>query len=244
MNQIWKRLIFAAGILLLMAGSAFWTSRKQEHVFSDTIHIIASEYPGEPYYADLLVQLPAKDPLRIADSGVRPDGTAITADSEIFRYDQDDFVSASLHYGYAERIVISEQQNPGRLQTDLVISGDTRQGRGSKGKDFRDIPAFRIAYVSREGEILGITDTAEERGVMNNLEGYPFEAKGSYARFTHVAGSNINLPAIVILLESLLLIVVVFPFMLIIRRIRRKHEQRALIRDIQARAEQTQSKEP
>ena len=79
---------------------------------------------------------------------------------------------------------------------------------------------------------------------MNDLDGYPFEAKGSYARFTHVAGSNINLPAIVILLESLLLIVVVFPFMLMIRRIRRKHEQRALIRDIQARAEQTQSKEP
>lgn len=243
MKQIWKCLIPAAGILSLMAGSAFWVSRKQEHSFSEIIHITASEYPEQTYYADLLVQLPENDPLRIADSGLRPDGAVINADSEIFRYDQDDYVSASLHYGYAERIVLFDREKTGRLQTDLVISGNTKQGRGSKGKDFPDIPAFRIAYVSREGEILGITDSAEKRGVMNDLDGYPFEAKGSYARFTHVAGSNINFPAIVILLESLLLIVVVFPFMLIIRRIRRKHEQRAVIRDIQARAEQTQSKE-
>ena len=62
MNQIWKRLIFAAVILSLMAGSAFWVSRKQEHSFSEIIHITASEYPEQTYYADLLVQLPEKDP--------------------------------------------------------------------------------------------------------------------------------------------------------------------------------------
>ena len=98
--------------VLFAAGTTGCTMLKTEGEFQETVQINAQNVPDGTYYADLLVKLPKKDKLRVPDTGLRLDGADITEDSEIFRYDTDHYVSASLHYGYADSFSFPEKQEP------------------------------------------------------------------------------------------------------------------------------------
>ncbi|MBP0966542.1 MAG: hypothetical protein J5722_02810 [Oscillospiraceae bacterium] len=236
-----KKRLSAFGIVLLcyllfMAGTTGCTVLKTEHPFSDVAEITAQHVPEGTYYTDLLVQLPEKDRLRVADTGVRLAGTDLTEDSEIFRYCQDNYVSASLHYGYAESFVFPEQQNPQLLCTELHLSGDTKDGRFSKGKFFLDIPSFRIAYVSQDGKVLGVTNPAVAEPRLTPFQGIPFTADGSSAQYSYTTGENWSPVPILLFAELLLLLILVLPIYAVIAAVCRRREQKAVIARIQQNA--------
>ena len=225
-------------IVLFMAGTTGCTVLKTEHHFQDTVQITAQNVPTGTYYADLLVKLPEKDRLRVADTGVRLEGTDITENSEIFRYDTDGYVSASLHYGYAESIFLRETSPQETLRTVLELSGNTKDGRFSKGKEFLWIRSYRIAYVSQDGKVLGVTGTAAAKSLMTPLYGVPFVADGSSARYSYITGENWNLAQMLPFLELLLLAVLVLPLYAVVARICKKREWNAVVKQIQQNAEQ------
>ena len=194
-------------IALFMAGTVGCSVLSHEHRFSFFVSISAQNVPEGTYYADLLVQLPEKDRLRVPDTGVRLAGTDITEDSEVFRYCQDDYVSASLHYGYAESFVFPEKQDPDTLCTELHLSGNTTDGRFSKGKEFLWIPSFRIAYVSQDGSVLGITEPAEAEAHSFPVDDIPFYASGSSARYDYTMLENLKSGSVVFAVEMFLLTV-------------------------------------
>ncbi len=223
-------------ILLFITGTTGCAAVKSETVFSDSAEITAANAPEGTYYADLLVQLPKKDKLRVPDTGVRLDGAEITEDSEIFRYDTDNYVSASLHYGYAERIEIPAEHNPLLVCTNLYISGNTKDGRFSKGKEFLRIPSFRIAYVSQDGKVLGVTEPAAADPQMADHHGIPFIADGLSVRYCFVPGSRISLPGILLFAELFLFAVLVLPLYAVISAIRKHRETKAMIAQMQKNA--------
>lgn len=224
--------------VLFAAGTTGCTMLKTEGEFQETVRITAQNVPDGTYYADLLVQLPKKDKLRVPDTGVRLDGAEITEDSEIFRYDTDNYVSASLHYGYAERIEIPAEHNPLLVCTNLYISGNTKDGRFSKGKEFLRIPSFRIAYVSQDGKVLGVTGPAAANPCMTPLYGIPFEADGSAARYSYISGSKANPAGILLFAELFLFAVLALPLYAVISAIRKHRETKAMIAQIQKNAAQ------
>lgn len=236
-----KKRLSAFGIVLLcyllfMTGTTGCTILKTEHPFSDIAEITATHVPEGTYYADLLVQLPEKDRLRVADTGVRLAGTDITEDSEIFRYCLDDYVSASLHYGYAESLIFPEKRDPQQLCTDLHLSGNTKDGRFSKGKFFLDIPSFRIAYVSQDGKVLGVTDPAAAKPLLTPFDSIPFTADGSSAQYSYTAGENWSPVPLLLIAELLLLLILVLPLYAVIAAVCRRREQAAVIARIQQNA--------
>ena len=235
-----RLLILLLCIVLFMAGTAGCAVLRAEHEFQTGVQITAENVPEGTYYADLLVKLPERDKLRVPDTGVRLSGADITEDSEIFRYCQDHYVSASLHYGYAQSISVPDVPDQRRLTMVLTISGNTKNGRFSKGKDFLRIPSFRIAYVSQDGRVLGVTGTAE--AVSHFTPCSPqilFSADGTNAHYDITVGDDWNpaaemLTAEVILLVLLLLIAA--PVYAVVRAIRRRREQKAVIAQIQQNA--------
>ena len=224
--------------VLFSAGTTGCTMLKTEGEFQETVKITAQNVPDGTYYADLLVQLSKKDKLRVPDTGVRLDGAEITEDSEIFRYDTDNYVSASLHYGYAERIEIPAEHNPLLVCTNLYISGNTKDGRFSKGKEFLRIPSFRIAYVSQDGKVLGVTEPAAADPQMADHHGIPFIADGLSVRYCFVPGSRISLPGILLFAELFLFAVLVLPLYAVISAVCKQRETKAMIAQIQKNAAQ------
>ena len=228
-------------IVLFMAGTTGCTVLKTEHHFQDTVQITAQNVPTGTYYADLLVKLPEKDRLRVADTGVRLEGTDITENSEIFRYQTDGYVSASLHYGYAEQISFPEHPNENLLETDIRFSGNTKDGRFSRGKYFTQIPSFRIAYVSQDGRVLGVTDPAEKRTHMLDLQGVSFRTDGKAAHYDIVMGDDWNTAATVLAVEMVLLfifVIIAVPVYAIAGAVSWRRSRKAMIAEIAQHAAQ------
>ncbi|MBR3420059.1 MAG: hypothetical protein IKG82_15345 [Oscillospiraceae bacterium] len=224
--------------VLFAAGTTGCTALRTEGEFQETVKITAQNVPEGTYYADLLVQLPKKDKLRVPDTGVRLDGTEITESSEIFCYDTDNYVSASLHYGYADSFSFPEKQEPEAVCTVLQLRGNTAENRFSKGKQFLRIPSFRIAYVSQDGKVLGVTGPAAANPCMTPIYGIPFVADGSSARYIYISGSKANPAGILLLAELFLFAVLALPLYAVISAIRKHRETKAMIAQIQKNAEQ------
>lgn len=188
-----------------MVGTAGCNVLTHEHIVDHDVEISAKNVPAGTYYADLLIQLPETDKLRVPDTGLRLDGADITDDSEIFRYDTDHYVSASLHYGYADSFSFAEAHDPDMLCTVLHLSGDTAKNRFSKGKEFLLIPSFRVAYVSQDGKVLGVTDPAEKEPNSVPYFDIPFTADGSAVRYDYTMGDDWDPFWTVIAIESAIL---------------------------------------
>ena len=227
-------------IALFMAGTAGCAELRAEHEFQTGVQITAENVPEGTYYADLLVKLPERDPLRVPDTGVRFSGADITESSEIFRYNKENYVSASLHYGYAQSISVPDVPDQRRLTTVLTISGNTKNGRFSKGKDFLRIPSFRIAYVSQDGSVLGVTVPAEAVTHFTPCSPQiPFSADGTNAHYDITVGDDWNPAAEMLTAEGILLILLLLiaaPVYAFVRAIRRRREQAAVIARIQQNA--------
>ena len=237
-RRLWKTLLGMVLFMGLTTGCAVLTS---EGDFSTEAIIAAEHVPAETYYADLLVQLPQNDRLRTADTGVRLDGAEISENSEIFRYDTDNYVSASLHYGYAEQISFPEHPNENLLETDIRFSGNTKDGRFSRGKYFTQIPSFRIAYVSQDGRVLGVTDPAEKRTHMLDLRGVSFRTDGKAAHYDIVMGDDWNTAATVLAVEMVLLfifVIIAVPVYAIAGAVSWRRSRKAMIAEIEQHAAQ------
>ena len=231
-------------ILLFMAGTTGCTVLKTEQAFQETVEITAQNVPDGTYYADLLVQLPEKDRLRVQDTSVRPDGADITENSEIFRYSKENYVSASLHYGYAQRFVRAEEPERNTLTAELELGGSRRDGRFSRGKYFLRIPSFRIAYVSQDGRVLGVTEPAAAHSLMTPMDAVTFYADGSAARYVYISGSKVNPAEILLILELLVLAVIVLPLYAVIARMIGKREWNSVVKQIQQNAAQDDADAP
>ncbi|MBR5722195.1 MAG: hypothetical protein IKX57_01090 [Oscillospiraceae bacterium] len=227
-------------IVLFMAGTAVWAGFRAEQEFQTEVQISAQNVPEGTCYADLLVQLPEKDKLRVPDTGVRLSGADITENSEIFRYNKDNYVSASLHYGYAQRIELPDTPDQRRLTTVLALSGHTKDGRFSRGKEFLRIPSFRIAYVSQDGTVLGVTGPAEAVSHFTPVSPQiPFSADGSDAHYDITVGDDWNPAAEMLTAEGILLVLlllIAIPVYAVIAAVRRHREREAVIARIQQNA--------
>ena len=228
--------------LLFMAGTAGCTVLKTEGAFQETVKITAQNVPEGTYYADLLVRLPEKDRLRVQDTGVRPDGADLTENSEIFCYSRDNYVSASLHYGYAQSFSRAEDPERNTLTAVLELSGNTRNGRFSRGKYFLRIPSFRIAYVSQDGKVLGVTDPASDYPLMTPMNAIRFDTDGSAARCCYISGSKAEPAFILLLAELFLFAVLVLPLYAVISAICKRRQTNAMIAQIQKNAAANQEK--
>lgn len=230
-------------IILFMVLSVLFVSLKSEHTFQDEIYVYPENMPEGTYYTDVLAPISESDPLWSADTGVRPDGADITENSEIFTYHTDGYVSISLHYSYAESIGKPEQ---GDAYTEIRFAGNTKDGRGSVGKELLWLPGFRIAYVSREGKVLGVTNPAAANPHMTPFMGIPFTTNGNTAEYQYTSGTTIHTDAILLIVEILLLPVFALlslPFILLIKKDRAEREKAQMIADIQRRAAEDAERE-
>ena len=92
------------------------------------------------------------------------------------QYEQDGYVSATLHYDYSCHITYKA-----RRDGDWLIDYFWIEFPKSCQWDFERIRDYKIAYVDKNGNVLGVTDQAAVQTTLDSLAGFRLTADGSTA---------------------------------------------------------------
>ncbi|WP_074836051.1 hypothetical protein [Ruminococcus albus] len=191
----------------------------KRHVYLDY-----SDAPDGTAYIDVLVK---KDeigddmytdfnapPERLADKGLDEHGTTefifedlnIDSSSDIARYNDDGYVSLSVHSKEVERITIEKS---------LGYSSDSLNLNVSANDICKKYRGIKLAYVSEDGKVLEVTKTKKRS---YDIKKQPeFTASGEKAEFRTTEFSPLGKLASFLLLLNVLIIVFVIPVLIIVR---------------------------
>ena len=154
-TNIFISVLFAAVMLLFISG---------HRVYADSIEIFfdAGKAPAGTAYIDLLGRISADSEQY---TGFNDDGVPLFSDkkaditpaSPIALYDTDGYMSLPLHFKGLS-VTINTDSSGNFLAEHIIVtgSGDITDAAAV----YRKFGRFKAAYVSANGEVLGVTDTA------------------------------------------------------------------------------------
>ncbi|MBQ8967205.1 hypothetical protein [Ruminococcus sp.] len=157
----------------VMAFSLPLTAQAATHYDPNIAHITYSNAPEGTAYMDILVKMKTDDQnyVEFNQAPVSPEGETldITAESEIAEYNEDGYVSLSVHHKKTESFVLGSGE-------DLMTMHSTKQ----VSSDFIDLSIaygdFKAAYVDENGNILGVTKASVTE--YSTATPYGFKADG------------------------------------------------------------------
>ena len=171
--------------------------------------------PEGTVYMDILVKMPVEDasyvdftqPPEYSDLGGSENiPLDITADSEIAKYNEDGYVSLSLHHKWAKPFVIysnsqkTERSDPSSCELEMSANGDTTYDFIDLSISFGD---YKAAYVDEHGNILGVTSASVTEYDLNTP--YGFSADGDSLVFLR-HGAHPRTIAIIVAVTGIVLI--------------------------------------
>ncbi|WP_295157076.1 hypothetical protein [uncultured Ruminococcus sp.] len=166
--------LFALLSAAIAAFSMSITASAVTHYDPNIGHITYENAPEGTVYMDVLVKMDTEDQNFVTFTQPPTHGgekMPITAESDIAKYNEDGYVSLSLHHKKAESFEINDEGD------DLMTMHSTVQ----VSSDFIDLSInygdFKAAYVDGEGKVLGVTDVSVTE--YSRQTPYGFHADGS-----------------------------------------------------------------
>lgn len=133
--------------------------------FDSRFKLQGTDYPEGTFYIDLLVEMDQNDSNYTAFNENMKDNSYMNKDFQIASYNEEGYVSFSMHNKLCESFILDD----GRVSSSLKVSDITCNDLFRKYK-------IKAAYVDKDGNVLGVTDTAKS---VSDSNGYSFTAKGS-----------------------------------------------------------------
>ena len=129
------------------------------------VDILGKISPESEYYTDMQDCCLPVFAAEGADSETARNTPAdITADSDIAAYDTDGYMSLSLHFRYGSALYIRTDENGKVLEEEYVIRNIPESRKKTEAVNtaflYKKFGRFRCAYISGNGEVLRVTDTA------------------------------------------------------------------------------------
>lgn len=162
-----NRLFVLILIAILVLGTLPLTAAANSPGPSIGIGFVLTDLPKGTVYVDLLIQLPASDPMYV-DLVEENLSENITPQSDIVSYCEDSFRSYTYHYRNAQSLIEVQENRYVYFFTNDAWEdySDHREDVYSRGK-------IRLAMLDRKGAILKISPTFELRaeGFLSNMMG-------------------------------------------------------------------------
>ena len=121
-------------------------------------------------------------------------------------YEQDGYVSATLHYDYSCLTTFKARKDGDRLDDSFWIEFPR-----SSQWDFERIRDYKVAYTDENGNVLGVTEQAAVQSTLDSFVGFRLTADGSTASCTvYNPTAHIALTALKVAAVHVLVIVLVW----------------------------------
>lgn len=187
------------------------------------IHLEYQDVPEGTAYIDVLAQISDTDeaytdfnvaPKRLADKSVVNGNTEfiynmldIDENSEIAKYNDDGYISLSIHSIEIRELVILKDYGYKSDYLKLDCYADDL---------YRKYGTFKIAYIGENGEILKITGKTGRS--YSNSEPYAFVANGDNVAYRSFGTSPLNIFLIVTIILAVIILIVIIPILFIIKK--------------------------
>lgn len=157
----------------------------------------------------------------------------VSAESEIARYNEDGYVSLSLHHKKAESLTIFNSAHNTELSENTPHDRLIMHSTAQVSSDFIDLSinygAFKAAYVDEDGNILGVTNVSET--AYSTKTPYGFSANGNSLTFQR-HGAHPAVISVVVFLTGL----VIISLPIVITFIYRRRSRRMKVSEVAERA--------